>query len=94
MRYKKTAEKMLHSYNSKVAWAGADSDEALVEVIDFVFPYRTDEEKANLFAMLKEHWSEYRAGIPRKLYVASVLGKWNHSIVRGSKKQETEDEDR
>lgn len=81
MRHKKVAEKLLHSYNSKVAWGNADSDEALIEAIDFAFSYRSDEERADLFAMLKEHWDEYRAGIPRKLYVASVIGKWTYNIL-------------
>ena len=84
MRYKQTAEKLLQSYNSKVAWGKADSDEALIEAIDFVFSYRSEEERADLFTMLKEHWAEYRAGIPRKLYVASVIGKWNYSIIHPS----------
>lgn len=81
MRYKKLAEKMLQSYNSKVAWGDADPDEALIEAIDFTFSYRSEEERALLFTMLKEHWGEYRGGVPRLLYATSVLGKWQYSVL-------------
>lgn len=93
MRYKQTAQRLLHSYNSKVAWGDADPDEALHEAINFVFSYRSDEERAVLFALLKEHWDEYRGGTPRKLYAASVIGKWNYGIIHpGEEEEEVADE--
>lgn len=80
------AEQILRSYNNRVAWGKGDGDEALIAAIDTAYPYRSDEDKANLFAMLKEHWSEY-GGEGRKLYVKTTIKQWEYNILYPPKKE-------
>lgn len=82
MQHKKQAEKLLHSYNSKVAWGNADEGQALHEAIDFVYATVSEEERANLYAMLWDSWAEY-VGTGRKIFVTNTIQKWTHKRVHG-----------
>ena len=83
---KKQAQKMLTSYNNAVAWGKAvDQDEALQNAIDFVFPFRSEEQRADLYARVMEKWPEYPAGTARALYVSSVMQQWDYDIIHGGK---------
>ena len=83
---KKQAKKLLTSYNNKVAWGkNVDQGAALQDAIDFVFPFRSDEQRADLYARLMEKWAEYPAGTSRELYVASTMQKWDYDIIHGGK---------
>lgn len=83
MRNKNTAERILLSYNNRVAWGKGDADEALIDAINHVYPFRTEEQKADLFSQIMEHWAEYRGAVPRKLYLSTVLTRWDRQCVRG-----------
>lgn len=90
MASKTAANKILGSYNSKVAWGDADHEQALIESINFAFPFRAEEERAELFAMLSEEWDKYQAGIPRQIFVASVIQRWNHRSIFSRPAKRTE----
>lgn len=86
MKHTPQAEKLLRSYNGATRWADADRDSALQEAVDFTFPMRSDEERADLYARLKEGWSTYKAGTSRKLFVTSTIQKWHMSVIHGGKR--------
>lgn len=84
---KKQAKQLLSSYNNKVAWGKrVDQGAALQEAIDFVFPFRSEEQRADLYARLMEGWPTYKAGTSRELFVSSTLQKWDYDIIHGGKR--------
>ena len=85
---KKQAQKLLTSYNNKVAWGKqVDQGAALQEAIDFVFHFRSEEQRADLYARLMEGWPQYKAGTSRELFVSSTLQKWDYDILQEGKRR-------
>lgn len=72
MNYTKNTERMIQSFESKLAWGGLDRDQALQEAIDGAFDYLPDEARAELYTRIVESWDSY-AGAPRKLWMGQIV---------------------
>lgn len=74
MKYKAQVQRLVQSYEAKVAWGGGDHEEALHDAVAAAFPGIGDDGQAELYTRIEEQWEGYRNGmVPRKLWIGVIV---------------------
>lgn len=81
MSHTSNAEKLLHNVRNSLVWGDTELEEALHNGIDGVFPFASDERKAELFTQLLEGWESNPDGVLRKLWLRNVIEEWQHKHI-------------
>lgn len=83
MSYRKKAEMLIASHRSQTVWGNCDDEGAAIQnAINAVFPYSPEWARAELYCRLMERWSEYSSGVPRRIFVVSVVREWAYWYAR------------
>ena len=79
----KSAERIILNVRNSVVFGEGDLGEAIQNAIGGVFPFASDERKAELYATLVEGWEANADGIIRKLWLSDTLYAWNQRHLFG-----------
>lgn len=77
MLYKQQTQRLIQSYEGKVAWGSGDHEEALHEAIATAFAGVNEEGQAELYARIADAWDSHRDGMcPRKLWIGQIVNEF------------------
>lgn len=77
MLYKPQVQRLIQSYENKVAWGGQDHEASLQDAINTAFSGLNNEGKAELYARIADAWEGYRDGmVPRKLWIGQIVNEF------------------
>ena len=85
----KKVDRFLSNVRCALVWGNKETQEAIRDTIDGLYPYRPDYAKADLFARLVEEWDNYPAGIPRRIFVKRVLADWEYWYISTPSREPT-----
>lgn len=82
----KQVNSFMKSVDNSNRFGKADVDESIHKAIDAIAPYARDEQKADLFARIKQDWDRYPNGVQRRINLIRVFREWKYACARPAKK--------
>jgi hypothetical protein len=77
MNFKSQTQRLIQSYEGKVAWGDGDHDEALQDAVKAAFPNLQEDGQAELYTQIAEAWEGYRDGmVPRRLWIGTLINRF------------------
>lgn len=77
MNFQAQTQRLIQSYEGRVAWGGGDHEEALQDAVNAAFPGLQEDGQAELYTQIAEAWEGYRDGmVPRKLWIGQLVNSF------------------